>query len=212
MEKKSNYMGSFSILKDDDLVAQIATGNHEALTILYTRYKIFAKKLVSEYLTTFHDDGISFEELEAVALSSLNEAMKKYVPGHNSFYSYWIVFAKHALGDYAEKNSYRLGAKMFKGVSLDDTVKNDTDLILGDIVGEEDRNIKDILDNKNFIDFLYSVKNRLGRKDIKIVELVLKGFEVKEIAKKLKMKIPTIYYRFNLLKKVYNLYISNIQK
>lgn len=208
MSKKTlkSPLDSFIQLSDDDLISMIQMGNEEAFRLLLTRYQTFGRTVVGEYLKNYPYDGLSFDELMSVVIAETYVAAKKYLPSKGNFYKYWRLVVRHGLNDYARTNSYQFGAKMFSGPSLDQEISED--FKLSDVIGQNDDSESLNSSDAEFIKFLENHRNKLGKHDLDIVNLLKEGFDVKGIAKKLKISEKTVYYRLSVLKKMASMYLS----
>lgn len=193
---------------DEDLIMQIAIGDHLAFLELVKRYEIKAFILAKEYVSTYAKDGISIGDIASVASASLMKAMKRFEPDKGLFFSYWKQVAIHEIKDYASRNSYRLGAKAFGGLSLNDSqVENNGQVVL--TVGQTEDASSDLL-SEDFLKYVEEKGQKANKKLAKTLKMLIYGYSVNEIAKALKISAKTVYYYIATLKKLYRVFITKL--
>lgn len=193
---------------DEDLIMQIAIGDHLAFLELVKRYEIKAFILAKEYVSTYAKDGISIGDIASVASASLMKAMKRFEPDKGLFFSYWKQVAIHEIKDYASRNSYRLGAKAFGGLSLNDSqVENNGQVVL--TVGQTEDASSDLL-SEDFLKYVEEKGQKANKKLAKTLKMLIYGYSVNEIAKALKISAKTVYYYITTLKKLYRVFITKL--
>jgi len=190
-------------LTDNDLVYQIHLGDPEAFSLLFHKYQKYAVGLANQYKSIYSKDGFTLDELVSVALETFSKALKKFVLGKSTFYSYWRTYTLHAFMDYARANSYRFGARMFNGISLDAQIDDDPNAnCLADIVGEEDEEIYKRLDKIELQETLNKFNKKLKSMDRRILKYLIQDKDALYISKATKLSLASVYYHITLIKKV----------
>lgn len=165
----------------------------EVLDTIIHHYSPFALKLARDvYYTISKENGISQEELYAVALSTIHIAVCKCnIREVRNFYPYWCVIARNQMFEYIKQNSYLRGGKNFRGeFSLDDKVETG---LLAEAFGEEDKVFYTHTIVEEFQSFIKTDKGGLTRKEKRILALYLDGYMVKEISKQTNLPLSSIH-------------------
>lgn len=186
--------------KDEKLNALITKYNEDpqensfCLDLIIHHYTPYALKLAKDvYYSISTNNGISVEELYAVALSSIHIAVSKCKANEiKSFYSYWKKIAEHQMIAYIDKNSYLKGGKGFKGLfSLDE--QSSTGL-LAEAFGSYDSTIYTHTLTSEFQNFVTTDQGGLNKKEKKVLSLYLEGYQLFEISRILKIPPSSISY------------------
>ena len=127
-------------MSDEDLIFLIRSGSKVAEVSFYKRYSEYSRHAARTYHSYFERSGISEDEFYAVAFSKTHEVLSKYDNIDKCFYVYWRAIVKNSVYDYVRDNSYQSGARIYAGISLDDTrYENNETLSFNDIIGENER-------------------------------------------------------------------------
>lgn len=189
-------------LKDEDLLMQVSTGDQIAFLELVRRYQEHSHSLAKKHIGSFSRDGLSISEVECIAQEALIKALKKYHPTKGTFYAYWKQVAIHSIQDFANKFSYNIGAKAFNGLSLNDSAIEINDYKVKDI-GEQDYAMYDKIVTDDFLSYVAKRENKKGNKTLKVLKLLIEGYNVNEISKILKISNKTTYYHISVIKDLY---------
>ena len=136
---------------------------------------------------------ITLEDLVSISFAAVDTALKKFDLNKNKyFYSYWQRIATNAMKRYVKK--VLLVSHTNGNVSLDE--QNDTGGSLHDIVSSKDIDESISLYN-SLIRIINDERNHFTEMEKKIISLFLDGFEIKEIAIKLRINKAKTYREYH---------------
>lgn len=163
----------FYNLNDNELIYYVKEHNNQALKMLITKYMILSKKIIRD---------MKFNDLDSEeALSNCNELILKCIRLYNkdfgSFYSYYVVSLKRVLLKMKEKQ------KKISTLNEDDYVRNFHQI-------HEKRNEK-----------IFNYLSRSTEFQKKIANMILEGYSVNNISKKLNVPKNKIYYELKKINK-----------
>jgi len=183
-------------LTDTELAVLIRKSNDNSATNeLVKRYKLQTKKMVCSLLMLNYGSGISYDELEAVGLQSIFTVVTAIKSNSTSFLSYWKVVARREMINYIDQNSYHVGAKLFSGVSLNDSSPLEDGLSNSEIYGKKDDE-KEKIFKKEILSILETNK-KFTKTEKKIITLFLENYTFKEISKMTGRCLSDVYINFN---------------
>ena len=191
-------------------MSQIRKGKNEFVSVLYEKYKFFARKLTHSYLVIHKDNGITFDDIYSRAFESIDIACKHFDEKiSSSFYSYWRTIAIHEIEDMLVEESYSGRAKTFYGISLDANILDD-ESTYSELYGvhepfESDEDVK-----SRFREIINNPLNGFRKNEKTILLSLIDGKEHYEIRKKLKISTSTYSYHYhNATEKLKNLLERN---
>lgn len=163
----------FYNFNDNELIYHIKEHNDKALKILFDKYMILSKKIIRD---------MNFNNLDSEeALSNCTELILKCIRLYNndfgSFYSYYVVSLKRILLKMKEKQ------KRIATLNEDDYV----------------RNFHKIREKRNEKIYTYLFRSTEFQK--KIANMILEGYSIKNISKKLNVPASKIYYELKKINK-----------
>ncbi len=136
---------------------------------------------------------ITLEDLVSISFAAVDTAIKKFNASKNqSFYAYWSRIATNAMKSYVKK--VLLASHTNGNVSLDE--QNDTGGSLHDIVSSNDIE-EPISLYSSLMRIINDERNHFTEMEKKIISLFLDGFEIKEIALKIKINKAKAYREYH---------------
>lgn len=195
---------------DKYIVSQIRKGKNEFVSVLYDKYKFFARKLTHSYLVIHKDNGITFDDIYSRAFESIDTACKHFDEKiSSSFYSYWRTIAIHEIEDMLLEESYSGRAKAFYGISLDAKILDD-ETTYSEVYGVHEPLESDEEVRTRFKEIITDPKNGFKKTERTILLSLIDGKEHIEIKKKLKICTSTYRYHYHkATEKLKNLLESN---
>jgi RNA polymerase sigma factor (sigma-70 family) len=188
---------------DKQLIIEYKNGTNEySLGVLIKRYSKYAKSLAKKYLLQNSNSGITYDEMYAVGVSATYIAIVKYnTDSDNEFYPYWYTVASNEIIRYIQENSYMYKGKTFAGdISLDDKKES---RLFADVYGQNDREMEKSRAHNDLVEYLNDPHIKLTKDERKIMQLLIEGYEIKEISIKLNIATSVIYDRYHrVLKKI----------
>lgn len=168
--------------------------------ILFTRYKMLARKFAAEMFRMYHQPGIMQDDFYSIALENYFRCLNRYVVGKNTFYPYWRRISHHAslkyvisIARFNRPNSFSLDSPVNQS-------KKDT-MTYGDVVGEDDEHIVGDINRKTFVSAIRENDEiGLSPEEKKVVAEVSNFVSFSEIAKKLDKTEAHIRYVFRTAK------------
>lgn len=167
-------------LLDEDLLLLIHQGNLAASEELFNRYKFYAWRVAYEFNIVHPNSGITLEEYQQVAYSSLTHALKTFAAEYG-FFNYWKAIAINDLVRYFNENSYIAYLEYQDKLSIDDT--KDDGVLICEEVGEVDR----------------TVSEKLFREELRI----LKEEAMEEIKKDIDKTIINLFFEERTLQEIH---------
>lgn len=183
---------------EKELVLSVQKGNTLDFAILLDKYAKYSHVLANSYYASINTGGVTRQELYAVCLEALVLALKNFKPKDHYFYPYWREIAQRKMLRYLEENSYLMGARVFAGLSLDSISEFDN-APFANALGEEDGTIYGNITYKEMSEELYK-SGDITSFQHKVLNLLLLGFDVDLIARKLKCSKSRVYSCRNSLK------------
>lgn len=174
-----------------ELIFSVQKGNTYDFAKLYQRYAKYACVLANKYFDAVNTGGVTRQELFTVCIESLIVAVKNFNGTGHMFYAYWKEIALRDMLKYLQENSYLMGAKGFVGLSIDNLNEAEFTCI-SNVLGEEDGKIYSLITYKEMTEELLE-KQIITDFEQKVLNLLLVGFEVEHISKKLKCSKSRIY-------------------
>jgi len=188
-------------LSDEELFALIDAGSKSAEDAIYERYIGYSKIVAASFAKLFKDNGISFEEFEALAISVIPDALACRDKVERNFYLYWKSCVKNAFFSYIRENAFTLGRNyllrseaddLLEEVQLDGNFDNKSEDLHALFGSELREKILAILNNK---------ANHFSRDEIKLGKLIyLEDYSQIEASEKLKWNKNRVSYVYRSLK------------
>ncbi len=150
---------------------------------------MFAKQEIFK----FEHTGVSIDEIIACAFYACAIALTKFDEKRNSFYLYWKVIALNELRAYLRENYKDYFDYGSVTVSLD-TPKRD--MTLHDLIGFEDKDIKDDILYDSLINFIQDEQTGLTEEEMLVMTYYLNGYSYNDIATICNRSLGTIYRRY----------------
>lgn len=164
---------NFNNYNDKELVYLIKDGsNPKALELFVNKYKILSLKIIRTFKIIDYDEEDLLSEANGILMKCI-----RYYSYEGSFYTYFSVSLKRFL------------AKI-KNQELDRVIHLGEDVIDKSSIDEEHLNEMKVRE-------IYKRSSNLQKQ---IADLILKGFSVSDIAKKLNIPINKIYYEMRKLR------------
>lgn len=182
-----------------ELIFRVQKGNTLDFAKLLDRYKRYSYALSDKYYNTVNTGGVTKEELYTVCIESLMVAIKNFKGTGHMFYSYWKEVALRDMLKYLEKNSYLMGAKAFAGLSIDNLNESEY-LSVSNVIGEDDGEIYSQITYKEMSQELFR-KRIITSTEHKILNMLILGYDVESIAKRMRCSKSKIYSKRNILRK-----------
>lgn len=169
---------------DDVLVAIARNGDKTTYEKLKNKYMNFSKRVARDFMEQYPGSGVSMEEFEADGLIAFEEAYNRYTTGCGSFYPYWKQVASRLMIRDIHQDSYKYGARAFNGpFSFDESVKNNPTLLMGDVIGMEDREIKNFENRDRLQKLNDGIKQtKFTPMQKEVLKLFLQEYKISEIA------------------------------
>lgn len=166
-------------------------GEEGAFNLLMQKYFRHCWKMARNFKKQFPGLDITVEDYYSVLCETLLDTILRFNLKSLKFYEYWKVCAENVLKSYVKSNYFKNKDRVF---SLDHSyVAGNT---LSDYIGEKDEVIHDDLLYESFHSIIYNPKLKFSDKEIAIVEYVLCGYSVDDIAAELNKSRATIYRHY----------------
>ena len=173
----------------------IKNGDETAKTMLFEKYRRYAKYLAKEYIDNYPDLPISEDDYMSYAFSAVAITLNKYLDDSTiKFNAYWLTVArndiKHVIKDCYIKNKHLLN----NCISLDNQ-NAEKDSCFHDIIGDNDPTDRDLLKD-TLVQIIKDNTDRFDDTDVRLMELYLEGYAIKEIALLLNTSESNMYKRY----------------
>ena len=156
------------------------------------KYYLFSQRFVTDFLVRFPIYKPFEDDLLSECFFAVEKAIKHYHYESGLFYAYWKRCAKRVINKFITRSKDLV---VFETLTLDDIGGN---LSLHDVAGENDEQIKTKLLNEAFLTIVNDPKNRFTKTERNIIKLFLYGYELKDIALLLDLKVPNVYHHFKV--------------
>lgn len=186
-------MGTYRDLNDYELMYMVEESD-DAKELLFDKYKPIVKKMASKYKLEASKVGLEVDDLIQEGYIGLIGAIKNYNPNDNAlFYTYAIISIRsklvNCLRSYACKKHYCLN----QSVSLSKPISADQDVTVLDFIEDSNSNNPVLIFEEKEVfsilkDVLYSFDINLAS----ILELVMNGFCISDIARLLDLSNKTV--------------------
>lgn len=173
----------------------IKNGDETAKATLFEKYRRYSTYLAKEYIDNYPDLPISEDDYMSYAFSAVAITLNKYLEDTTiKFYAYWLTVARndisHLIKDCLAKNKHLLN----NCVSLD-TQNVLKDSSYHEVIGEDDPTDRDLLKD-TLIQIIKDNTDRFNETDVRLMELYLEGYAIKEIALLLNTSESNMYKRY----------------
>lgn len=168
----------------------VKAGDDNALNAFLEKYRLYSYKLVGNYLNDYPEYDYIRDELHAIVFYGTYNLISKYDSDKGHFYGYWKKISLRNIDKYIEKYE-----KYNSVISLDYQQNNDIKS-LHDVVGNEDETYRQELLKQAYFSIIYNPNNGFSQKEKEVIELYLKGFDMKDIATKTNRAITSVYRLF----------------
>ena len=168
----------------------IKAGDDDALNAFLEKYRWYSYKLVGNFINDFPEYDYIRDELHAIIFYGTYDLISKYDSDKGHFYGYWKKISLRNIEKYIEKYE-----KYNSVISLDYQQSNDIKS-LHDVVGNEDETYRQELLKQVYLSIIYNPVNDFSKKEQQVIELYLKGFDLKDIALITDRSKATIYRHF----------------
>ncbi len=191
------------LVTDDVLVAIARDGDKTAYDKLRKKYLNYSKRVGKEIMDQYPGSGFTMEDFEADGLIAFEDAYSHYTVECGSFYPYWKQISTHLMLRDLHQRSYKYGARAFKGpFSFDESVKNNPSLLMGEVIGLEDPQIK----NFEYRDRLEKLNDGINQTKFtpiqkEVLKLFLQEYKVSEIATILNITYKRAYSLLSTVKR-----------
>lgn len=153
----------------------------------------------------FKKTGISEDELVSKCLLAFELALNKYVPGKNTFFSYWKSVADNrmndALNDIKDFNQNKAVKDI---VHLSDSHGENGHQTVEEIIGEKDRYIFGEISTHEIISHLKKNFKKLSNFEKEVFVYLVEGYSVDEISKITNSDKSYIYHAIASLRRKVN--------
>ena len=176
-------------------MVKIKNGDETAKTMLFEKYRRYSIYLAKEFTNNYPELPISEDDYMSYAFSAVVVALNKYLEDQTiKFNGYWLTVArndiKHLIKDFRNKNKHLLN----NCISLDNqNLLKDSSF--HEIIGEEDPTDRDLLKD-TLVQIIKDNQGRFDEIDIRVMELYLEGYALKEIALLLNSSESNMYKRY----------------
>lgn len=168
-----NSMINFNNYDDKELIYLIKDGtNPKALELFVNKYKILSLKIIRTFKIIDYDEEDLLSEANGILMKCI-----RYYSYEGSFYTYFSVSLKRFL---VKIKNQELGRVIHLGEDVIDKSSIDEEHL-----------------NEMKVKEIYKRSNNLQKQ---IADLILKGFSISEISKKLNIPINKIYYEMRKLR------------
>lgn len=168
-----NSMINFNNYDDKELIYLIKDGtNPKALELFVNKYKILSLKIIRTFKIIDYDEEDLLSEANGILMKCI-----RYYSYEGSFYTYFSVSLKRFL---VKIKNQELGRVIHLGEDVIDKSSIDEEHL-----------------NEMKVKEIYKRSNNLQKQ---IADLILKGFAISEISKKLNIPINKIYYEMRKLR------------
>lgn len=164
---------------DYELLEFICEGNEEANNIIIKKYTPLINSIASKMVKSCNNNGIDYNDLVQEGFIGLNYALRHFVEEkNNTFYTYVKTCIERKMLSFLQ-SSNRLKHKVLNDSLSFDNDDNMLDKILTDVFD----NPEVILENIESENELFKrVKKKLAHFEEQVFELMVNGFDYKEIA------------------------------
>lgn len=164
---------------DYELLEFICEGNEEANNIIIKKYIPLINSIASKMVKSCNNNGIDYNDLVQEGFIGLNYALRHFVEEkNNTFYTYVKTCIERKMLSFLQ-SSNRLKHKVLNDSLSFDNDDNMLDKILTDVFD----NPEVILENIESENELFKrVKKKLAHFEEQVFELMVNGFDYKEIA------------------------------
>lgn len=183
---------------DYELIYMAKEKNEEAINYLYKKYKPLLEKKAREYYLICKNKGGEYNDFYQEAMLGFEEAIFDFDPDNNTlFYTFVNICVDRQLKSMFTKLNRVKHKILNEAVSLDYLYDGDSPII--DYIKEDKKNPEDLLiDNDDQFKLYNKIVENLTSYEKKVIDLKIKGYEISEIAKKLKKNprnISNVLYR-----------------
>lgn len=178
---------------DQELIYLIGENNEEATNIIYDKYKSIIDIKVRKYLVQSKKVGLEYNDLFQEGMLGLSEAIKCYKGKKDTQFSSFanLCIDRQLYSAFIRANRKKHSA-LNESFSLDFTFEEDGKSLIDFLFDKNsDPSIK--FDDKEFKnELMLFIKDNLTQLERNVLNLRLKGFEYKEIAKMLNKSYKSI--------------------
>lgn len=164
---------------DYELLEFICEGNEEANNIIIKKYIPLINSIASKMVKSCNNNGIDYNDLVQEGFIGLNYALRHFVEEkNNTFYTYVKTCIERKMLSFLQ-SSNRLKHKVLNDSLSFDNDDNMLDKILTDVFDNPEVILENI-ESEN--ELLKRVKKKLAHFEEQVFELMVNGFDYKEIA------------------------------
>ena len=165
---------------DYELLSYVAEGNEDANNIVIAKYQPLIKSFSSKMLTACYNSGMELADLEQEGMIGLIHAIETFSDQENTtFYTYAKTCIERRI------ISAVISSKRLKHKILNDSLSYDSEELQSDkILKDELNNPENIVVGLDMEDHIVNqLKDKLTDLEGQVFELMLAGFDYKEMAR-----------------------------
>ena len=193
---------------DYELVYQVRENDSIAYDILLKKYSKLVNKYARMYYIKNKALGIEMDDLYQEGMMGVIMALNDYNSEDTLFYTYALLCIRREMERLVKTCSRKKQMVLNNSISFSNTVHNEDDLFLEDIVAS-DFNMEKNFYSDELSKYLINLKYELSDDDSLIYELRLNSFNNKEIAALLDMPYKVVDNRLRKIRKFIKQHISS---
>lgn len=191
---------NYKNLNDYELVYQVRENDDIAYETIFSKYSNLVGKMAKKMLSKNKNIGLDFDDLYQEGMYGVVRALSDFDESNTMFYTYVCLCAKREMERIVKANKRMKHSILNEAYSIDENIKNSSDIILGDLLPSE-YNLETDYNSKKECDRLFSFKYELEFIDSLIYELKLNNFTTKEISILLDLTYKNVNYRLHKIRK-----------
>lgn len=178
---------------DQELIYLIGENSEEATKILYDKYNYLINIKVKKYLVLGKKMGLDYNDLFQEGMLGLSEAIKGYKDGKATKFS---SFANLCIDRQLYSTLARAGRKkhtiLNESFSLDSSPEDDEKPLIKFLFDKSSDPSLKFENNESKSNLIFELNNNLTPLEKDVLDLRIKGFEYKEISKKLNKSYKSV--------------------
>lgn len=185
---------------DYELIYQVKENDAVAYNILIEKYSILVNMLAKKILRLNRNIGLEYDDLYQEGMVGIMKALNDYNSKDTLFYTYASLCAKREMDRLVKYNKRKKHMILNNSVSINKSVNNEDDTIIGDLIPSS-YNLEKEYEINELYNKVLNFKNELPLVDSSILELKINGFTNREIATLLDIDYKCVDYHLHKIKK-----------